>query len=302
MGAETTNSKKKRWFWQSKSYKEAKLLKKKTKIKRQPKAYIKEIKNLNRKQRKHDGKETLTNKPGNIIELIDVSKTYIANNEVNEILRNVSFEILEGEIVVLFGKSGSGKSTLLNLISGLDRPTEGQIIVQNQNLPYLSDKELTVFRRKNVSFIFQSYNLLQNISCYDNVEVGYYLQNDKSRKKDILELFKKFEIEHQMYKYPAQISGGQQQRVSIIRALAKNAPIVFADEPTAALDEKTSTIVLNTLLEMNKEFNTTIIIISHDSNVFNYVNKIVFVENQEVRVELVTSKSKKIKRKRQVNT
>lgn len=296
MSSETTK-RKKVWFWQSESYKTTKYLKKKAKVKRHPKAYIREIRNLNKK-RKYDGRETLTNKPGNIIELFDVSKTYIANHEVNEILRNVTFEILEGEIVVLFGKSGSGKSTLLNLISGLDRPTEGQIVVQNQNLPYLSDKELTLFRRKNVSFIFQNYNLLQNISCYDNVEVGYYLQNDKQRKKDIVELFKKFEIEHQMYKYPAQISGGQQQRVSIIRALAKNAPIIFADEPTAALDEKTSTIVLDTLLEMNKEFNTTIIIISHDPNIFKYVNKVIFVENQEVKVELMPTKARNLKRKK----
>lgn len=254
---------------------------------KQPGINIKELRRLNKRRRKADGKETWVNKRGNVIELINVSKIYLLEHEVNEILRDVSFEIAEGEIVAIFGRSGSGKSTLINLISGLDRPTEGHIIVKDKNLPYLSTTELTEFRRKNISFIFQYHNLLQNITCYDNADTGLYLQEDPARRVDILELFRCFEIEHQIHRYPSQVSGGQQQRVSIIRALAKNAPILFADEPTASLDQATSKLVINFFLEMRKRYNTTVIIISHDPQIFNSVDKVIFVENQSVRVERI---------------
>lgn len=243
----------------------------------------KEIKNKSTKKRKIDGNAKLKNREGYIIEVKNLSKYYFSNNnEPTLVLDNLNLSIKKGDFVVLFGKSGSGKSTLLNIISGLDRPSTGDVIVNDLNLPYSSNNELTKFRRNHLAFIFQQYHLLNNITGYENVETGQYLQKDKKLHIDIKQLFKDFELEDVMYKYPSQMSGGQQQRISIMRALAKNASIIFADEPTGALDKKTSVLVLELLKKINIEQNKTIIMVSHDPDVAKYAKKIITLENGRI--------------------
>ncbi|WGI36719.1 ABC transporter ATP-binding protein [Mesomycoplasma lagogenitalium] len=236
---------------------------------------IRKIKRANNKPKKKIGVINNKNTDKNIIEVKNVTKFYLSGSVITHVLKGISLNIEKGDFAVLFGKSGSGKSTLLNIISGLDRASDGEVIVANNNLTYYNDSQLTKFRRDNVSFIFQNYNLLQNLNGYDNVETGAYLQKDKKKVLNINDLFKEFEIEEIKYKYPSQMSGGQQQRISILRALSKNADIIFADEPTGALDEKTSRAVLKVLQYINKKYGTTIVMVSHDPTVAELCNKII---------------------------
>ncbi|UVD81428.1 ABC transporter ATP-binding protein [Mycoplasma iguanae] len=246
----------------------------------------KELREIRKKDKSYiKNKEvcSLKNSPGNIIEVRDVKKYYLSGSVSTLVLKEINLEIKEGELAILYGKSGSGKSTLLNLISGLDRVSKGHIIVANNNLSCLSDSKLTLFRRKHVSFIFQSYNLLQNLTGYDNVLTGSYLQKDKSKILDIDQLFKDFEIEAIKDKYPSQMSGGQQQRISILRALIKNSDIIFADEPTGALDEATSKIVLKLLQEINRKYKTTVVMVSHDPHIAQIADKVIYIENGHIK-------------------
>ncbi|WP_416754531.1 ABC transporter ATP-binding protein [Mycoplasma sp. 654] len=242
----------------------------------------KKLKKASNKKRSKDDHKDLKNFDGNIIDVRDVSKYYLAGNSVTRVLKNISLSIKKGEFVMIFGKSGGGKSTLLNLISGLDRPSRGDVIVCDDNLPYMSDTQLTLFRRKHVSFIFQNYNLLQNLNGYDNVETGAFLQTDKDKKLDIDQLFEEFDIVDIKNKFPSQMSGGQQQRISILRALAKNAEIIFADEPTGALDEATTEIVLSYLYDINKKYGTTIVMVTHNPLVEPIADRIFYVKKGRI--------------------
>ncbi|WP_051521870.1 ABC transporter ATP-binding protein [Mycoplasma leonicaptivi] len=247
-------------------------------------SYIaRKLRKASNKKRPKDEFFNKTNSEGNIIEVQGVSKYYLSGNIVSRVLKNVSLEIKKGEFVMIFGKSGGGKSTLLNLISGLDRPSRGNVIVCDTNLPYLSDNKLTLFRRAHISFIFQNYNLLQNLNGFDNVKTGGYLQKDPAKKLNIDDLFKEFGLEEIKDKYPSQMSGGQQQRISILRALAKNSEIIFADEPTAALDEQTTSLVLSYLFDINKKYNTTIVMVTHNPHIANIADKIVYVKNGKIK-------------------
>ncbi|WP_341491818.1 ABC transporter ATP-binding protein [Mesomycoplasma ovipneumoniae] len=225
------------------------------------------------------GKIQDANLPGSIIDFKNVSKYYLFGSVVTKVFADISFSIAEGDFAILNGKSGSGKSTILNLMSGLDRATEGDIVVDSVNLAYLKNSELTKFRRQKVSFIFQSYNLLGNINGYDNVQVGAYLQGDKTKLLDIQDLFTEFELDDIKFKFPSQMSGGQQQRISILRALVKNAKIIFADEPTGALDENNTNIVLRILKYINKKYKTTIVMVSHDPQMEPLADLIIKINN-----------------------
>ncbi|WP_051599959.1 ABC transporter ATP-binding protein [Mycoplasma elephantis] len=247
-----------------------------------PYKIIRIINKANKKPRPKDENKNLKNAEDNIFDIQNVTKYYLSGNTLTNVLKNISFTIKRGEYVAILGKSGSGKSTLLNLMSGLDRASNGNVIANNVNLPYLSDGNLTKFRRNNVSFIFQSYNLLENLTSYDNVMSGAYLQKDKKKILDINELFKEYDVEDVKFKFPSMMSGGQQQRISILRALIKNAPIIFADEPTGALDPNTAKIVLESLDKINKKYNTTIIMVSHDKKVENLVDKVIYLKDGNI--------------------
>ncbi|MGY5139761.1 ABC transporter ATP-binding protein [Mycoplasmopsis gallinarum] len=242
-------------------------------------------------KRKHSKKNKVKNS-NHLVEVKNVTKYYVNGEVINKVLDDVSLTIDKGEIILIFGTSGSGKSTLLNLISGLDRPNKGEIYVNNESLVNLDDRGLTKFRRNNVSFIFQSYNLLTNLSAYDNALTGAYLQKDKQKVLNIDELFKTFELSNEKNKYPSQLSGGQQQRVSIIRALVKNSEIIFADEPTGALDHATTKIVLKTLFELNKKEKTTIIFVSHDPQITPIADRVFYVKNGKIEKIVKNDKKK----------
>ncbi len=255
-----------------------------------PSKEIRQVKHRNNFKRKKDENYDLRNSGNNIVELKNVSKYYISGkNSVSAVLKNLNLNIKRGEFVILFGKSGSGKSTLLNIISGLDRPTEGQVVVENHNLPYLSNGELTKFRREFIAFIFQQYQLLNNITGFENVETGLILnKNKKYTEEEIKDMFVNLDLEDVMHKYPSQMSGGQQQRISILRALAKDAEIIFADEPTGALDKKTGNIVMELLQKINREQGKTIIMVSHDNETIKYATrKITLIKGKIISDEIV---------------
>ncbi|AOG59970.1 ABC transporter ATP-binding protein [Spiroplasma helicoides] len=250
------------------------------------KARIKLQKQLTSKYSKQilsgDTVSTTGNKPDTdkyAIELYGVRKWYTNGDMVTPILKGIDLKIEKSKFIVILGPSGSGKTTLLNVISGLDKVSEGDVFSVGSNLTLLKDSHLTMFRRENVGFIFQQYNLLSNLTAKENAEVGENLSKKADNAMSIEEIFETIGMKEQMNKYPHQMSGGQQQRVSIARALAKNPAILFGDEPTGALDEEMGRKVLEILLEVKKRFNTTIIIVTHNPNIAEIGDTIIHVRN-----------------------
>lgn len=238
----------------------------------------KAVKELKRKNKPHKGEKNipLKNKE-NIIELEGVKKLFSNGFLINEILKGIDLEIKKGDFVIILGPSGSGKTTLMNIISGLDRPTSGIVNVAGHNLITYSDSELTKFRKENIGYVFQQYGLLPNLTVKENIEIGEYLQSDKTKKQDIDKVLENLGLVEQKNKFPHQLSGGQQQRVSIARAFAKNPTILFGDEPTGAIDEEMSKVVLQQFIDINKKYGTTVIIVTHNpifSDLANLVIKI----------------------------
>lgn len=222
------------------------------------------------------------NTNSNVIELFDVKKSYLTGDLEYEVLKGVNLKIKLGDFVVILGPSGSGKTTLLNIISGLDKVNTGDVFVAGYNLSLLKDSHLTKFRRDNVGFIFQQYNLLTNLTARENAEVGENLAKNKNKNMTIDDIFNVIEMDEHMNKFPSQLSGGQQQRVSIGRALAKNPTILFCDEPTGALDEEMGRKVLEILLDVNHQYKTSIIMVTHNPN-FQYVaNTVINVKNGKI--------------------
>lgn len=248
-----------------------------------------DLKTIKRGNRKPHGKLMIKNHHDNIIELQNVNKYYHDNNNIYQILKNVSLSIQRGKLVVIYGQSGSGKTTLLNVISGLDRATKGNVIVDNTNLSALKDHQMTYFRRKNVGFIFQSYNLLSDLNAYDNAKIGQVLQPDKAKVLSIEELFSDMGIKHILKQDIRNLSGGQQQRVAIARALAKNPQLIFADEPTGSLDSESSQKVIELLKQMNSKYRTTIIVVTHDPEWMKVADQVLQVKDGKVIVNTAIS-------------
>lgn len=224
-----------------------------------------------------------------IYELKKVSKIYQNNLSTKHALNEIDLEIETGKIVVILGPSGSGKSTMLNILSGIDSATSGEVYFKEKRIDKYNLDELTEYRKKSIGFIFQSYNLIANLTVRENVELGAHL-SDKSL--DIDEILNEVELSDQKNKYPYQLSGGQMQRVSIARALVKNPEVLFCDEPTGALDEKTGKKILKLLQDINKLHNTTIIIVTHNPSIALMANKVIkmnsgniseLMENKEVK-------------------
>jgi putative ABC transport system ATP-binding protein len=191
---------------------------------------------------------------------IDVHKTYRSGDVETPVIKGIDFEILSAELTVILGASGSGKSTLLNIIGGIDRPSSGEVWCSGQNLATLDDRRLTDYRRRNVGFVFQFYNLVPTLTALENVEAATQIAD---HPMDPIEALRLVELEDRKDHFPAQLSGGQQQRVSIARALAKNPFIVFCDEPTGALDASTGRHVLDLLIRLNEQTQATIVIVTH---------------------------------------
>lgn len=208
----------------------------------------------------------------NIYELKKIHKIYKNAGSENHALNDVNLTLVEGEIIVILGPSGSGKSTLLNILSGIDVPSRGTVFFRGQNIADFGEIELTLYRRENIGFIFQSYNLVSNLTVNENIELGAHLT---STPLDIDELLKIVGLKEHKYKYPYQLSGGQMQRVSIARALAKNPKVLFCDEPTGALDEETGKRVLRTLQEINQKYKTTMIIVTHNPSIADMAHTVI---------------------------
>ncbi|MCR4397542.1 MAG: ABC transporter ATP-binding protein [Firmicutes bacterium] len=201
---------------------------------------------------------------GTVVRFRDVKKEYRTGEVVVHALRGVSFEVVEGELLVILGPSGSGKSTLLNLLGGLDRPTSGSIVFKNADLTKFNEAELTRYRRSSVGFIFQSYNLLPDLTARENVDLARELADHPLPTEEVL---RKVGLEERADHFPSQLSGGEQQRVAIARAVAKNPELLLCDEPTGALDHETGKQVLKLLREVNREFGRTVLLITHNSPV-----------------------------------
>ena len=204
---------------------------------------------------------------------------------------NISFEIDEGEFVVILGPSGAGKSTLLNIIGGMDSATSGSINVFGKEIVGLNDKELTRYRREDIGFVFQFYNLIPNLTVLENVELAGQIVKQSKPAEDIL---KQVGLEHRINNFPSQISGGEQQRVAIARAIAKNPQLLLCDEPTGALDYKTGKNILNILKEYCKNEKRTVIIITHNSSIAQAADKVIEIYDAKVKKIFVNQSPKNI--------
>ncbi|MDD3392879.1 MAG: ABC transporter ATP-binding protein [Bacilli bacterium] len=223
-----------------------------------------------------------------IYRLEKVTKKYKNTFGDSIALNNIDLILYEGDIIVVLGPSGSGKSTMLNVLSGIDR-ADGNIKFYDTFINKLNDDELIIYRRNNLGFIFQSYNLIANLTVKENIELGSNLTNNPLNIKEIIT---EVELEEHYNKYPYQLSGGQMQRVAIARALVKNPKVLFCDEPTGALDEKTGKRVLELLQKINKEHKTTMIIVTHNPSIALMGNVVIkmnsgnitsIVRNEEVK-------------------
>ena len=210
----------------------------------------------------------------------DVSKIYGENN--NKVMANdaISFDIDEGEFVVILGPSGAGKSTLLNIIGGMDNASEGFINVFGKEIVGLNEDELTKYRREDIGFVFQFYNLIPNLTVLENVELAGQIVKRPKKATDILKLVG---LEHRMDNFPSQISGGEQQRVAIARAIAKNPKLLLCDEPTGALDYKTGKNILKILKDYSIDEKKTVVIITHNSSIAEAADKVIEIYDAKVK-------------------
>lgn len=213
------------------------------------------------------------------IEFINVTREYQTGDIVTKANDQVSFSIEKGEFAVILGPSGAGKSTTLNLLGGMDHPTSGEIWVDGQDISNYSDKELTKFRRQNIGFVFQNYNLVPNLTARENVELSIQISKSQAKAEEVLQ---QCGLGHRLDNFPAQLSGGEQQRVSIARAIASQPKLLLADEPTGALDFETGQQVLALLQEMGEQFNTTVVVITHNSTIAQMAHRVIRINDGKV--------------------
>ncbi|OEF99966.1 ABC transporter ATP-binding protein [Vulcanibacillus modesticaldus] len=213
------------------------------------------------------------------LELTNVNKTYKTGDVSFKALANINFSLEKGNIGVILGPSGSGKSTLLNVIGGIDITDNGAIFVDGKDITELNDRELTNYRREEVGFIFQFYNLIPNLTVYENVEVAANISKNPMKVEEVLDAVGLLDLKD---RFPKELSGGQQQRVSIARAIIKKPKLLLCDEPTGALDYNNAIEILKLLTDINKKYNTTILIITHNTAISGIANRIVRLRSGEI--------------------
>lgn len=211
-----------------------------------------------------------------ILKITGVTKEYYMGEVVVKALSGIDFELYKGEFVVILGPSGSGKSTILNVIGGIDKPTDGSVIYNEKDISKLNDKALTKYRRNAVGFVFQFYNLIPNLTARENIELSAQLKADSL---DVSMLLEQVGLLDRADHFPSQLSGGQQQRVAIARALSKNPDILLCDEPTGALDIKTGIQVLEVLLDFNKKYNKTVVVITHNEQIAKIADRVFYIRD-----------------------
>lgn len=213
------------------------------------------------------------------VELKDVKKSYDMGEVVIKAVDGVSFSIDKGEFVVVLGASGAGKSTILNLLGGMDNVTDGSIFVDGNEITKYDKKMLTKYRREDIGFVFQFYNLVENLNAVENVELAVEICKDSM---DPVKVLKSVGLEDRLYNFPSQLSGGEQQRVSIARAIAKNPKLLLCDEPTGALDYNTGKSILKLLSDTAEKYNMTVVVITHNSAIAPIADKIISVKNGKI--------------------
>ena len=218
-----------------------------------------------------------------ILETKNLKKIYGSGENEVHALDGVSISVEESEFVAIVGStSGSGKSTLLNMLGGLDRPTSGSVVVRGKELMQMKDEQLTIFRRRNVGFVFQNYNLLPILNVYENIVYSIEIDGNKVDKEFVKQIIHNLGLERKLKNMPNNLSGGQQQRVAIARALATKPAIILADEPTGNLDSKTSIDVILLMQSISREFNQTILMITHNEDIAQMADRIIRIEDGKV--------------------
>ena len=226
-----------------------------------------------------------------MVKMVDVTKKYVLGEQ--EIIANnqINFEIKAGELCVILGPSGAGKTTILNILGGMDVATSGEIIIDGEDISKYNQKKLTNYRRHDVGFVFQFYNLMPQLTALDNVEIASEIGKDPLDAKEVL---KSVGLDKRMHNFPSQLSGGEQQRVSIARAIAKNPKMLLCDEPTGALDIETGKHILKLLYDTSKLYNKTVIIVTHNQAIAEIADRVITVRNGKVDKNMHQPKPKSI--------
>lgn len=222
------------------------------------------------------------------LEIKNLKKYYGTRNNITKAVNDLSFEVEEGEFTAIMGASGSGKTTLLNCISTIDEVTSGHIYIDEKDITELKEEDLAKFRRENLGFVFQDFNLLNTLTIAENISLALIINKEDVEKVDekVLDISKKLDIEDILNKYPYEVSGGQKQRCACARALINNPKIILADEPTGALDSKSSRMLLETMEEMNEKLNATILMVTHDSFSASFCKRVLFLKDGKIFNEL----------------
>lgn len=225
----------------------------------------------------------------NILSVEKAEKYYGNKGNITKAIDNISFRVNRGEFLGIMGPSGSGKTTLLNCISTIDNVTTGKIVINDQDITVLKKKALETFRRDELGFIFQDFNLLDTLTAYENIALALTIQKRGVTEIDLLikDVAKKLEITEILNKHPFQMSGGQKQRVASARAIVTEPSLILADEPTGALDSKSSRLLLDSFEKLNKEYHSTILMVTHDTFTASYANRILFIKDGRIFNELI---------------
>ena len=223
-----------------------------------------------------------------ILDVVEIEKYYGSKSSLTKAIDNISFSAKKGEFVAIMGASGSGKTTLLNCISTIDKVTSGHIYVGGKDITLLKGNALNKFRREELGFIFQDFNLLDTLTSYENIALALTIQNKKYDyiNQEIKKVSEYLNISHVLNKYPYQMSGGEKQRVASARAIITNPKLILADEPTGALDSKSAKMLLERFEYLNKEYSSTILMVTHDAFTASYANRVIFIKDGKIFNEL----------------
>ena len=227
-----------------------------------------------------------------VLTVNNLKKYYGSNNNITKALNNISFTVNNNEFLAIMGSSGSGKTTLLNTISTIDSVTSGHIIIDGVDITNLSEEDLSNFRKENLGFVFQDFNLLDTLTIKENIALSLIIDKEDKNKIDdlVLDISKKLGISDILDKYPYEVSGGGKQRCACARAIINNPKLILADEPTGALDSRNARILLETFKEMNEELNSTILMVTHDAFSASFASRVLFIKDGKIFNEIIKGK------------
>ena len=224
-----------------------------------------------------------------ILKIESIEKYYGNKNNITKAIDDISFEVNEGEFIGVMGASGSGKTTLLNVISTIDTVSAGHIYLGGKDITQINSKNIALFRRENLGFVFQEFNLLDTLTLEENIAFALTINKTPTQEINtkVLDIAEKLGIKEILHKFPYEVSGGQRQRCACARAIINNPKLILADEPTGALDSKSAQMLLETILNMNRSFNATILMVTHDAFSASYANRILFLKDGKIFNEII---------------